>query len=128
MADHDSGGFLGIRPFSWVLAAVIAFVLAVIGRRYHHEPLVFLGAVALLPIGGIVVGTVGWLVIDWFRQEHLERRRYERQCAGLCVICGYDLRTLEGRCPECGMPIWRNAIGSPGVSGRSPGTTNKPGD
>jgi hypothetical protein len=30
------------------------------------------------------------------------RRRESRRVAGLCVDCGYDLRSSEGRCPECG--------------------------
>ena len=33
-------------------------------------------------------------------QRHIKRKRFE---SGFCPICGYDLRGLSFRCPECGI-------------------------
>jgi class 3 adenylate cyclase len=43
----------------------------------------------------------------WKRVQR--RRRRERLAAGVCAVCGYDLRSLlEDRCPECGTTIPRS--------------------
>ena len=48
----------------------------------------------------IPLGAVGFVV--WrlrFSPANLRRRRMK---LGLCLVCGYDLRASERRCPECG--------------------------
>jgi hypothetical protein len=40
-------------------------------------------------------------VIWAWRLRRLKRRR----ASGLCRRCGYDLRGIAGRCPECGEPL-----------------------
>jgi len=49
----------------------------------------------------------------WILVVPKQRREQKRSSAGLCVICGYDLRATPDRCPECGtIPPKKEAISS----------------
>ena len=50
----------------------------------------------LAPVGALL--PVAWMVSRW------RPRR-----SGLCTACGYDLRAIKNRCPECGPPIHSEA-------------------
>jgi len=47
----------------------------------------------------ILLGAIGALS---FLAARRESARLHRQASGLCVKCGYDLRSTPDRCPECG--------------------------
>ena len=53
---------------------------------------------------------VAWLMWEFTVPLLLGRRRSK---AGLCAVCGYDLRASPERCPECGTP----AVLPAGVAG-----------
>jgi hypothetical protein len=56
--------------------------------------------------------TLAFPLID-VRRRWRERRNRRRQRRGLCLICGYDLRATQERCPECGN---RTAPGQPAAA------------
>ncbi len=60
----------------------------------RHGVLVF--PIWLLALLGAVLPA--WRSVAYLRDRRLARR----SAAGLCVICGYDLRGSPDRCPECG--------------------------
>lgn len=51
-----------------------------------------------------------WPVLAFCRGVH----RYRRRRSGLCMVCGYDLRASEERCPECGVSFETNRSQSEG--------------
>ena len=58
----------------------------------------------------VAAGVPLWFVLPpvvWFawRTTATLLRRGRRRRLGLCPACGYDLRGITTRCPECGMPV-----------------------
>lgn len=106
---------------------IIAMIWAISGIFVHRrdlrvqEFLSVLGALFMFPLGILFIGILevgpGWLlstpgvvfgsvfltgVILFTRAEVLKRRDRGRP-PWACSTCGYDLRGIEGPCPECGM-------------------------
>lgn len=58
-----------------------------------------------------LIGLTAVLPVVWCSVRAIEWRRRARGARlGLCLRCGYDLRLLKGKCPDCGEPIPINAI------------------
>lgn len=64
----------------------------------------------------MILGTL--TPVLWLRSAWRRRRQRSRAAKGLCAACGYDMRGIDSRCPECGtiLPEKRN---HPKTSGRS---------
>jgi hypothetical protein len=67
------------------------------GFGYYQSNLPTVGYV-LAPIGVIWALSSLPIVVAIFKRM----RKRVRRSANLCVNCGYDLRDISGRCPECG--------------------------
>jgi hypothetical protein len=55
----------------------------------------------VVPIWSLIALTAILPAMGFIRWRR-ERRRRTRIAAGLCLVCGYDLRATPDRCPECG--------------------------
>jgi hypothetical protein len=77
--------FWAARGFSWVFDGRVGGRIAMVMSPHW-----------------LVLGIVVLPIIVQFAVLQLRRRRRMRR--GLCPHCGYDLRGVAGRCPECGGP------------------------
>jgi hypothetical protein len=64
-------------------------------------------SVGFYQISGFIA--VVWAIHVLLPRLLLQLRAWRRNAKGLCVACGYDLRSSEAICPECGLRITRMA-------------------
>ena len=105
MSDGDGPYFSGGRAVSFLVIAALLLAVSMLPRDWN--PLWVAGGLLLgIPVVA-VVAIVAWFLVGNIADRRAYRRRCERHVAGLCVGCGYDVRDIDQKCPECGMPIWR---------------------
>ena len=93
--------------FSWrFVSAVLTFVVLWVVGTWLFGEVVTSRIILLLPIVAIVIGAIVFLAYA-LHVRRVSRLASARESAGLCVKCGYDVRSSGDLCPECGMPIWR---------------------
>jgi len=98
MRDYAGWGRFGFGLYWGDRSPPSGYVQMVCDGRFVVVPDWFLVLVfAALPV---------WRLTTWARS----RRVANRQRAGLCLSCGYDLRFTPERCPECGRPSRVSAV------------------
>lgn len=93
-------------------AAVIGlFIFRACEAWADHLPAAM--AVALKPLGVVLVLALLWPALTWFDRKHLRaalRKKYPDGRISECLDCDYDLRgSASETCPECGAPVRRLA-------------------
>jgi hypothetical protein len=84
--SFKSGDPDAIRESARALSGVHFFL----GRGYAPQPGVY------IPVAVFATCTIMVVLVMW--------RTARRRAAGVCTVCGYDLRATPDRCPECGTP------------------------
>jgi hypothetical protein len=90
-------GPMRMLPLAAVVAAAVAAGLALFAAAVGYHPLV------LIPVAALAVGG-GWWVTHLGRKVRESER--ERFFGGVCLQCGYDMRSNRDRCSECGAMVW----------------------
>ena len=63
----------------------------------------------------IPLGLIGFVI--WRLRFAPANLLHQRKKLGLCLICGYDLRASEERCPECGTGFESSEVQEAGSAG-----------
>lgn len=58
-----------------------------------------------IPYWFLTLATLIWPAAFFARKMFHRRVLHARSLAGLCLICGYDVRASRDRCPECGTEL-----------------------
>lgn len=107
--DFESDRFVDIHGWSTSDASVRGDLREILYRNTTHSLLRFTFRVGVGD--GFAIVTAPWwsllpiaAILPAMRLRHLLRQR-TRLSRGLCMNCGYDLRSSRDRCPECGQAV-----------------------
>src|SRR5687768_12132685 len=96
VSSHKSPGTGRILPEVWL-------GFGYFDRTWNASPTIERRTTVLSAPLWIIVPALGIAPTLWTRGALRRRRRAWRECHGLCVGCGYDLRASSAACPECGL-------------------------
>jgi hypothetical protein len=101
LTEYDNGMWRSIMTGLIVASLTALFVLKVAPphheyRAHHHYP-----TPATVAIVCSVVTGLGSAVLDYLSTRKAHKVIWRRRL-GLCVKCGYDMRSNPQRCSECG--------------------------